>query len=131
VATALLLASSAVTVMLKAVPAVGLGVAAVTEKWVATGGGVLVVPHPLNKPKLQIEINSSNDLFMTPSQAFEAFLVIRSYLHMRKPQPKAIMAIHFLLPAPPPQRRIRYVRSRFELFRAQYFVEGYGLAKRR
>jgi len=32
VATALLLASSAVTVMLKAVPAVGLGVADVTEK---------------------------------------------------------------------------------------------------
>jgi hypothetical protein len=32
---------------------------------------------------------------MTPSYAFEEFLVIRSYPHMRKPERKAIMAISF------------------------------------
>jgi hypothetical protein len=94
-------ASSAVTVMLKAIPAVGVGVDEATEKCVATGGGGggAPAPHPLSIHKPQIEISSNRDFFMTPSQAFEAFLAIRSYLHMRGSGRKSIMAKSFLLRA--------------------------------
>jgi hypothetical protein len=56
-------ASSAVTVKLKAVPAVA-EAGAVTEKWVAWG--VVPPPQAVRRHKPEIEIRSDRDLFMTP-----------------------------------------------------------------
>ena len=59
--------SSAVTVTLNGDPMVAV-LGAVTEKCVATGGGGVVLPPPpqlLSRQKLQTEIKSRRDFFMT------------------------------------------------------------------
>ena len=69
--------SSAVTMMLKAVPAVCVVAATVTEKWVATRVGATweEPPHPSRKHKQEIEIRTNSDFFMVCLQL--AFLVRR------------------------------------------------------
>jgi hypothetical protein len=57
--------SSAVTVMLKGVPATGAEVAEVTEKCVATGCGGVLAPQPARTHKPQIEMRNSMDFFIT------------------------------------------------------------------
>jgi hypothetical protein len=57
-------ASSAVTVKLKAVPAVA-EAGAVTEKWVARG---VEPPHALRTHKLEIEIRTNRDFFIAPPE---------------------------------------------------------------
>jgi hypothetical protein len=77
VVTAAFEESSAVTTMLKAVPAVCVVAATVTEKWVATrvGAGWEDPPHPLRKHKQEIEIRTNSDFFMVCLRL--AFLVRR------------------------------------------------------
>jgi hypothetical protein len=82
VATALLLASSAVTVMLKAVPAAGEGMVDVTEKWLATCWGVVVVePHPFISRRPQIESKTIRAFFITSSQVYVRFVKARFTPH--------------------------------------------------
>jgi hypothetical protein len=79
-------------VTVKAVPAVVLELAGATEKCVAAGGGCEVAPQPTSRHDPQSDRKSNKKFFMTPSQAFEGFLLICAYLLLRESERKSIIS---------------------------------------